>query len=176
MTKLNSMEISLEQLLESRDKRAERQKALLEKYPDKTLLCLTVIMPGKVKRNKESLVVASAAVEILQREFKKQVVYFEQHDLNTGFEAYMLVDGESKEVKKQLCKIEESHALGRLFDIDVIDCNGVPVSRTDIGFSPRKCLICDNESRFCMRNFTHTQEELKTKIAEMVQEYERNSK
>ena len=56
------MEITLDQLLASREERASFQKELLKGYPGKTLVCLTVIMPGKVKRNLQSLVVAQAAV------------------------------------------------------------------------------------------------------------------
>lgn len=170
------MEISLEQLLESRDLRAQKQRDLLENYPEKTLLSLTVIMPGKVKRNEESVFVANEAVKILKQEFEGVIEYFEQKDLMTGFEAYFVVDKDKIETKKHLCKIEEEHPLGRLFDIDVIGSDGIPISRKDIGFSPRKCLICEQESRYCMRNFTHTQEELKQKIMEMVRDYQNNLK
>ena len=45
------MTITLEQLLLSRDNRQEHQRFLLKNNPDKTLICLTVIMPGNDKRN-----------------------------------------------------------------------------------------------------------------------------
>ena len=54
------MQITLEQLLGSRDARHARQMSLLEQHPDKTLVCLTVVMPGSVKRNEQSLTVAHA--------------------------------------------------------------------------------------------------------------------
>lgn len=41
------MNITLEELLLSRDNRQQTQMKLLQEYKDKTLLCLTVIMPGK---------------------------------------------------------------------------------------------------------------------------------
>ncbi|MBQ9255296.1 MAG: citrate lyase holo-[Bacteroidales bacterium] len=168
------MEISLDMLLKSRDERYKKQQDLLQKYPDKTLLCLTVIMPGSVKRNSSSLFVAQVGKEVLFKEFSSKIVFYEQRDLQTGFEAYIIIDKEKTDVKKILCSIEESHPLGRLFDIDVINSDGVPISRKDIGLPPRKCLICGEESRFCMRNFTHTQEELHSKIQQMIDEYKKS--
>ena len=131
-------------------------------------------MPGKTKRNVNSLFVAEQALKSIEQEFSSSVLYRQEKDLQTGFEAYFVVEGEAKTVKKRLVSIEEQHPLGRLFDIDVIDFGGVPISRKDIGIEPRKCLICGNESRYCMRNFTHTQEELQNKIAEMINEYKSN--
>ena len=45
------------------------------------------------------------------------------------------------------------------------------ISREDIGLEPRRCLLCGNEVRYCMRAHTHTQEELLAKIEEMVNFY-----
>ncbi len=56
------MEITLDQLLASREERASFQKELLKGYPGKALVCLTVIMPGMVKRKLPSRVGAQAAV------------------------------------------------------------------------------------------------------------------
>ena len=61
------MEITLEELLGSRDARHAMQERLMQEHPDKTLVCLTVVMPGSIKRNEQSLVVAKAAVEAMTR-------------------------------------------------------------------------------------------------------------
>ena len=55
------MEITLDLLLASRDRRVAMQQKLRETYPNLTLVCLTVIMPGNVKRNLSSLITAHAA-------------------------------------------------------------------------------------------------------------------
>lgn len=171
MQKINPMNITLEELLLSRDVRQQTQRNLLKEYKDKTLLCLTVIMPGKEKRNDNSLFVARCAMESIEKNFASSIVYNQKKDLQTGFEAYYIINKEPLELKKEVCRIEEEHPLGRLFDIDVINHEGLPITRQEVGFPPRKCLICDKESRFCMRNFTHTQEELQNKINEMVNNY-----
>ncbi len=167
------MEITLDHLLASREERASFQKELLKSYPGKTLVCLTVIMPGKVKRNLQSLVVAQAAVTALVSAFGDSMLKLRLRDLPTGYEAYLVTPLSNEEAKKGTCRIEDTHPLGRLFDLDVIDADGVPMSRESVGLSPRKCLVCDNEARYCMRNRTHTMAELTAKIDEMIESYVR---
>lgn len=167
------MEITLDQLLASREERASFQKELLKSYPGKTLVCLTVIMPGKVKRNLQSLIVAQAALTALVSAFGDSMLKLEVRDRQTGYEAYLETTLSHGEAKRKTCSIEDTHPLGRLFDLDVIDADGVPISRETIGLNPRKCLICDNEARYCMRNRTHTLSELSARIDEMIDAYVR---
>ncbi len=165
------MEITLDLLLASRDRRWQHKRELLEKHPDLSLVCLTVVMPGNVKRNDLSLAVARAAVQAVNDTFGDKVAKLEQCDLETGFEAYILLHTPLREAKAAVCRIEETHPLGRLFDLDVIRRDGTPVTREEIGLEPRRCIICGNEARYCMRNHTHSTEELQQRIAQMVNEY-----
>ncbi len=167
------MEITLDQLLASREERASFQKELLKGYPGKTLVCLTVIMPGKVKRNLQSLVVAQAAVTALVSAFGDSMLSLRLRDLPTGYEAYLVTPLSNEEAKQETCRIEDTHPLGRLFDLDVIDADGLPVSRELIGKAPRKCLVCDSDARYCMRNRTHSLDELSARIDEMIEAYVR---
>jgi holo-ACP synthase CitX len=182
------MSITLEQLLKSRDERVEHQKDLLGTHPGKSLLCLTVQLPGPEKRNRTSLAIAQAGVEAVREAFKPE--YEELRDLETGYEAYFLVSLPAPETKRLTCYIEDTHPLGRLMDIDVLtthtavgnyfSCsspkNQFPsvigaISRADIGLEPRKCLLCGNEVRYCMRAKSHTTSELLVRIEEMVNCY-----
>lgn len=165
------MKISLDQLLASRDRRWHRQQELLQEHPRESLLCLTVVMPGAVKRNQLSLVVAQAATEALRVAFADSITWMEERDLETGFEAYALTTLPLLDAKRTACRIEEEHPLGRLFDLDVIDSTGTPVARATIGAEPRRCLLCQQEARFCMRNHTHSREELQARIETIVDEY-----
>ena len=167
------MEITLDHLLASREERASFQKELLKSYPGKTLVCLTVIMPGKVKRNLQSLVVAQAAVTAMVSAFEGSTLSLRLRDLPTGYEAYIVTPLSNEEAKRETCRIEDTHPLGRLFDLDVIDADGVPVSRELIGKAPRKCLVCDSDARYCMRNRTHSLDELSARIEEMIESYVR---
>ena len=208
--------ITLEQLLESRDRRAGHQRQLLEAHPDRVLLCLTVQLPGSVKRNELSLAIAQAGVEAIREAFEPE--YEELLDLETGYEGYFLLVGNPLEIKRRTCHLEDTHPLGRLMDIDVLrhgrpdrasaglaasenrtevcsasandyadapaDHTSIPcadaianpthadaISREDIGLPPRRCLLCGNEVRYCMRAKTHSQGELLAKIEEMVKSY-----
>lgn len=163
--------ITLDRLLASRDHRWHKQMQLLRDHPNETLLCLTVVMPGSVKRNRLSLAVARAAMEAIRVEFGDSIIQMEERDLETGFEAYVLVSLPTLEAKQTACRIEENHPLGRLFDIDVIASDGTPLSRASVGAQPRRCLLCDNEARFCMRNRTHSPEQIQAHIAEIVEAY-----
>ena len=192
--------ITLHELLASRDARHATQQKLLAEHSGKTLVCLTVVMPGSVKRNQQSLTAAHAAVEAMRKAFavkeNKGLSPLEnlepleplenpvplapleslaptllELDLETGYEAYLITPMPLLEAKRIAVNIEDTHPLGRLFDIDIINADGVPVSRDAIGEKPRRCLVCDHEARYCMRMRWHTQEEIWTKINEMVDSY-----
>ena len=186
--------ITLHELLASRDARHATQQKLLAEHSGKTLVCLTVVMPGSVKRNQQSLTAAHAAVEAMRKTFavkeNKGLFPLEnietpeplvpqeslaptllEFDLETGYEAYLITPMPLLEAKRIAVNIEDTHPLGRLFDIDIINADGVPVSRDAIGEKPRRCLVCDHEARYCMRMRWHTQEEIWAKINEMVDSY-----
>ena len=202
--------VTLNELLASRDSRHAMQQKLLAEHSGKTLVCLTVVMPGSVKRNHQSLVVAHAAVEQLIGSYELGVRNDElrvrndelgvtndelgvrndelrvrsdelgiryggrliERDLETGYEAYLITPLPLLEAKRIAVQIEDTHPLGRLFDIDIIDKDGVPVSRDRVGSRPRRCLVCDREARYCMRMRWHTQEEIWERINAMVDEYQ----
>ena len=198
------MPITLDELLASRDARHAMQQKLMAEHSGKTLVCLTVVMPGSVKRNLQSLTVAHAAVEAMQKAFgvkseERRVKNTDElmrsdelipetelltnelktndegclieRDLNTGYEAYLITTMPLLEAKRVAVEIEDTHPLGRLFDIDVIDAQGIPVSRDRVGGQPRRCLVCDHEARFCMRMRWHTQEDIWARIRQMTDDY-----
>lgn len=156
--------------MRSRDERAAHQGELLARYPGCALLCLTVQLPGSCKRNANSLKIAAAGVEEIM---KLGPLYKETKDLETGFEGYFVFEMEPLELKRRATGIEDTHPLGRLMDLDVI-CQG-PLSRADIGLPPRKCLLCDNPARHCMRARAHTTEELLERIEQICKQWNINS-
>jgi len=168
------VEITLGQLLESRDNRRKLQGELLGQYPQCSLLCLTVVMPGKVKRNESSLIVAKAAVKAVTAAFEGNITDSIERDLPTGYEYFLITAINEKEAKEIACDIEEKHPLGRLFDIDIIGHDLVPIERSAVGRPPRQCLLCDHEARYCMRNHSHTADEIAEKIKSMIAEYLKN--
>ena len=69
---------------------------------------------------------------------KSFILFEEVRDLETGFEAYFVVDMAPLEAKQLCCRIEDSHPLGRLMDIDVIVCTMTvgPVASCRTPFRP----------------------------------------
>ena len=161
--------LTLQELLDSRDRRARRQGELLSQFPGRALLCLTVQLPGPEKRNALSLEIARAGVEAIEKRFNP--VFKETNDLETGFEGFFVIDGQPLEVKRAAAELEDTHPLGRLMDLDVIGPEG-PIGRASIGLQERRCLICEKPARYCMRAGSHTQDELIAKIKQLVSSYE----
>ena len=164
------MAITLEQLLEARDRRYERQRALVKEWPDRTLVCMTVVLPGPVKRDARSLKVAAAGNEAVQEMFS--IVHKELYDRETGFEGFFVVDGTLLDVKRACCEIENVHPFGRLMDLDVLEPVGdtvVPVGRERVGEPPRPCLVCGRPARECMRSRTHSMEDVMQAIDKIVE-------
>ena len=113
--------------------------------------------------------------------FGSVVRHAQVRDLETGYEAYLLVPLPALLVKKTCCGIEDSHPLGRLMDIDVIEAgDSLPdaempsvrlLDRASLGLPPRRCLLCDQPARYCMRAHSHPQEALLTKIEQIVSNF-----
>jgi holo-ACP synthase CitX len=128
-------------------------------------------LPGPVKRNAQSLVIGGAGLGALLNRLGSTLRHVQVKDLETGYEAYLLAPLPAPVVKKIACEVEETHPLGRLMDIDVFSADGGALSRESLGLPPRRCLLCENEVRYCMRARTHTREELLSRIDEMIKEY-----
>jgi holo-ACP synthase CitX len=164
------MDVSLQELLQSRDHRQAKQRALIREY-NRPLVSLTIVMPGTVKRNACSLFLFRQAVDALREGLGADIATFQEYDLETGYEALFVVRADALETKRRACDIEDGHPLGRLFDMDVITEEGIPLSREAIGRDPRKCLLCEQDARVCMRDRSHTLSDLQGKINERVEKY-----
>lgn len=166
------MAVTLEQMLHSRDDRQRRQRQYLDRYPGLTLMVLTVVMPGSDKRTDDSLVVARAAMCAIADEFAGSIKECSERDLITGFEGWFLLDIPPTRAKQRASLLEDTHPLGRLFDIDVFDPESrAPLSRTEIGLEQRRCLICSRPARECMRSQAHPYPEILSHIHQTVEAY-----
>lgn len=167
------MDITLQQLLDSRDERQRLQQRYLSYNPGMTLMVVTVVMPGPEKRNSLSSVIAQAAMHAVHEEFGTRIRKEDVRDLETGFEGWFVLDIGSAEVKRRSCTIEDSHPLGRLFDMDVFDASTTgPISRTSLELPERRCILCDEPARVCMRSGIHSRDSVMARIKKMVTDYE----
>lgn len=167
----NQALVTLEDMLKARDKRQAYQRLLLERNPEATLIIFTVVAPGKEKHNRNTAIIAEAGCKALREMLHVDILFWEEKDLPTGFELWILTGLTPSRAKHKTVFVEETHPLGRLMDIDVIGANLKPVSRTELNLPSRRCLICDNDARVCMRIGSHTYGELLQTISERVEQY-----
>ena len=168
-----SQEITLEQILEARELRAAHQKELLEKFK-LPLVSFTANIPGAGKKTRESLIIFREGCNALMKKLTEcgcSLEYDETNEPVTGYEAFYVVNMEERTLKAQMLQIEDEHPLGRLFDLDVIGADGKPISRGDLGYSKRKCLLCGQDAQVCGRSRQHSTEALLEKIKSMVDSY-----
>lgn len=146
-------------------KRVATQKELLEKYPG-TLICFMLNIPGPEKVNKLFEKVFYEGLEKIQNKLETEKISTEvrlvQENI-TGYEGYLVVKADGCRVKKLMIALEETK-IGRLYDIDVLEKENTKISRKDLGFPERKCLLCDNPACQCGRSRKHSIEELRKKI------------
>lgn len=167
--------VTLAQMLAARDDRYRKQQALLKSDPEAVVVVGTVVTPGNRKRTHESLIAGQAMKDAICDALGSHVASVEALDLPTGYEVYVRLRGLTPaQAKHRTCAAEEYHPLGRLFDIDVLDAGGRPISRQSIGLEPRTCLLCGDDARVCMRLGRHSYDDLTEHIRRMVENYERS--
>ena len=167
------MDITLAQLLEARDRRRCKEMALMAANPRLSLTVVTVNIPGSEKRTPWSVGIGREALRALEESFGENLVKSEERDLETGYEAYILADLSREEAKRRAIAIEETHPLGRLMDIDVLAEDCIPLSRAAFGGAPRRCLLCGDDARVCMRLRRHDIVELRGEMEGLWHEYVR---
>lgn len=165
--------VTLMEMLGAREARAMRQQQLLEKYQLPVIsFCLNIAGPVK-----NSPVLRRAFREGLERlecallAGRLEVVHREEVDEPTGCEALWVVRGDGRAVKKLCVELEDRDALGRLFDLDVLDPVSGKWDRTQLGQPPRKCLVCGKEGKGCASRRLHTVEELQSATRTILKNY-----
>lgn len=77
---------------------------------------------------------------------------------------------EAATVKRFCVQAEDRLAGGRMLDIDVMDRDGNPIGRSDIGLPPRKCFVCDGPAAVCVSRKRHVREEIDRQVAGLTAE------
>lgn len=154
--------VALDDILAARDARVARQQAMLAQGG--VLLSLTLVAPGAVKRSPLLDAIFAAALAALRPLVDDARARIEAVD-DSGHHALYLLDGEARDWKTRMLALENRAPLSRLWDIDIIDRDGVAVSRRDLGLPPRRCLICDDDAKTCARERRHDIAALQADIA-----------
>ena len=150
----------LTEILQARENRAAKQTLLLEQY-QKPLLCFTMNIPGPKKLDRDVSVGFFVGTRLLADALSPYpVLHREEHMPITGCEGYYVVDLPARELKELAVELEDTDPIGRLFDLDVLDTDGRKLTREELGYPRRKCLLCDNDAMVCASTRAHKLEEL----------------
>lgn len=164
--------IAMREMLEAKEKRYYKIKALTEKY-DLPVLSFMLNITGEEKNFEEAVDFHIAYINKIQKILEDneiKIIFEEYQNLKTGMEYLAVLNGEGKFIKEKMIELEEDLG-GRLLDIDIYDRDFRQISRSSLGLSERKCIICGEIARTCIKNETHSLDELKEKVREILKNY-----
>ncbi len=163
----NPQEISLEQILQAREARAFRQKSLLASY-HVPLICFTMNIAGPVKNSPLIERAFHFGIDLLEQHLPTGKVLYKCVDTApTGCEAMYAVDADAASLKDLCIQIEENTPLGRLFDMDVLDMQGIKLKRKN----QRGCIVCGAPGRGCAAGRLHSVDLLQTATKKIIEDY-----
>jgi len=165
-----SEQVTVQDMMVCRERRAMKQEELLGKY-NVPLVSFCLNIPGPVKTDADILRAFEAgkrAVLLKLEENHINILETDEVHEKTGDELMLAVESDAEKLKSLMVEIENSHQLGRLFDLDVINTDGSKLSRS----SYRTCLICGRQAQDCARSRRHTVDELFAKVKEIIAAYQ----
>lgn len=164
------MEVTLIQMLDAREARAQRQQTLISEF-SRPLLCFSMNIAGPVKNSpliRRGFRLGRRLLEQQLAVVGADILHFEEEDAVTGCECIYVLDCDPLRIKSAAVTVEDHTAAGRLYDMDVIRPDGTKVERGELGFGERRCLICGENARGCARSRTHTVAELQNATASLL--------
>lgn len=156
-------EFNVTQLLDDREERYNKQVEMITLY-NLPIISFSINKPGSEKNNEIiKKIFASGLKEIESVLSINNIQILDRFCNSEAFSGPVIIlsiSDDSKRmnrvrIKKIMVDIENNHPIGRLLDIDVIDEQLNPISRTELGFQARKCLVCDDNAKICSRNQRH---------------------
>lgn len=170
-----SNQINISDILKARENRRFFRINLAKKYELKrkngSIIFFTLNIPGNIKDNSLYRKIFDAGyIALLKKIEDSEIFDAGKRYLNTGAEGFVCLNLSPKEVKKMMVTIEETHSFGRIFDIDVFNYKCKQMSREELGYKKRKCIICDNDAIICSKTKAHSIEELRLAIKKIGRE------
>ncbi|MDD2980587.1 MAG: citrate lyase holo-[acyl-carrier protein] synthase [Hespellia sp.] len=167
---LHGIKVALPQMLDCRERRAEKQTDYLYTYHMPVIsFCMNI--PGPVKTTPEIRQVFLEGVALIDHALEQESIRIMDSvtcHVPTGDEYILCIDcSDAEHIKTLMTDIEESHPLGRLFDIDVIGIDGIKLSRPSF----RKCFLCDRQAQECASSRRHSVREMQDAIEQKIHDY-----
>ena len=161
--------VTLEAMLEAKEARASRQKALLKQYGC-SLASITANLPGPNKNRPATLALVQYGVSTLAELF--EAAFQETQALITGATGFVCCRTPAEVLKRAAVAIEETSSFGRLLDVDVFTAEGVLLSRGEPAEQKRRCFLCERPAIVCMREHRHSAAELEAAVQVMLRDFE----
>jgi holo-ACP synthase/triphosphoribosyl-dephospho-CoA synthase len=167
---LGTQTVTLDEILFSRERRAARQQEQLSRYP-MPCISFTLNIAGPVKQ-----------FDLARRTFDEGMRRIAADLKDAGCpsptaanasnkpvcEGYFSVGGDAVQIKRLMVELEQRFDLARLFDIDVLTEKGEHLSRVQLGYPPRRCLLCGLPAAACARSRAHAVPELQRRTVELM--------
>jgi len=164
-------EITIIEMLEARDRRAKKQKDLIEEFK-LPVISFTLNLAGNKKRSQIFDFIFNEALHLIESSLGERIRHSEVLIERTGNAAFWTVDEDIKSLKLEMVALETKNEVSRLYDIDVIGVDGIPITRSDVELPSRMCLVCNAAPYLeCRRNRKHTIEDAVNKINEISIDY-----
>lgn len=156
----------MDEILKAREARYQQISALSGESP---IVSVKANIPGADK----NVPMASFLIYLFKKLLKER---FPAEDLGTFASAdgpYQLlkIKEDSVALKRKLITIETNHPLGRLIDLDCYQQENRNLSRYGMKEPLRKCLLCDHDALYCIKNRTHSVADLHEKMHRMIADY-----
>ena len=169
-------EQGISDVLAHKEQRLMFQEKLLSQFVGKSLVTLTLNIPGPIKSNADLIHLfdmGRAEINQLIQALSWRVIYEKALYLDSGNDGFWIIDESPKLIKEQLINIEEKIAIARLFDMDVsfeVEGKLIQISRKELNKQPRRCLLCQTEAKICARSRKHSVAELQYEIERLFRE------
>ncbi len=160
--------VEIAQMMAARERRAARKQELLQTC-GLPLLTFTMNIPGPVKYSPEIRRGFRLGRDLLLGQLKSlqlPVVHAEEIEEETGCEGFYAVQCDPAVLGRTASEIEQTAALGPLYDLEVLSPEGVRVNPP----SPRRCLVCGKPAGECARSRSHTVPELQAATAALLKD------
>ena len=160
-------EISLSDILLAREERARLQAEISSRFAC-PIISFTMNIAGPTKNSPMISRAFRIGLQDIDSQISEASILFKHIDVNqhTGPLAVYAVKEDPQVIKNICVELEEKTALGRLFDLDVIDTTFQKLTRK----SERGCIVCGAPGRACAAGRIHAVDEIVNKMSHIMTE------
>ncbi|WP_244468906.1 citrate lyase holo-[acyl-carrier protein] synthase [Clostridium botulinum] len=148
-----------EDLSESRKERMMLQDKIIKKYKMPLLSIIFNYMNEKAT-NEVTFNIVKCIEYIVDDMFSPYIFFHLSRESEEGYNAIFIINRDALELKKISIEIEEKHVLGKCIDIDIYDKDLKKIEREVLGYSKRRCYLCNGDMRKCIENKNHNKREI----------------